>query len=74
MHRQAGELLPLAVAPTLAAAFGVQAVLVGGSLVLSVIALMTLGEARAVDRLPHRRATRPMGAFATVDEPVSPVP
>ena len=74
MHRQAGELLPLAFAPVLAAAFGVQAVLVGGGLVLSVIALLTLWEARAVDRLPVLRATRAVGRLLATDEPLSPNP
>ncbi len=74
MHRQAGELLPLAVAPALAAAFGVQAVLIGGGLVLSVVALLTLGEARAVDRLPRLRPTRAVGLLSANDEPVSPNP
>ncbi len=74
MHRQAGELLPLAVAPALAAAFGVQAVLIGGSLTLTVVALLTLGEARAVDRLPYLRQTHATGRLAAADEPVSPIP
>jgi len=74
MHRQMGELLPLAVAPVLAAAFGVQAVLVGGGLVLCVIALSTLGEAAAVDRLPVLRVSRPPGLMSTADEPISPNP
>ena len=74
MHRQAGELLPLAVAPALAAAFGVQAVLVGGGLVLSVVALLTLGEARAVDRIERLRPTRAVGRLSADDEPVSPNP
>jgi MFS family permease len=74
MHRQAGELLPLAVAPALAAAFGVQAVLIGGGLVLTVVALLTFGEARAVDRLPYLRDARATARLAATDEPVSPNP
>jgi len=74
MHRQAGELLPLAVAPMLAAAFGVQAVLIGGSLVLTVIAVLTFSEARAVDRLPRLRPTGVAGLLTANDEPVSPNP
>ena len=74
MHRQAGELLPLAVAPALAALFGVQAVLIGGGLTLCVVALLTLGEATAVDRTPRLRATRPGGPLSANDEPVSPNP
>ena len=74
MHRQAGELLPLAVAPALAAAFGVQAVLIGGSLVITAIAALTFSEARAVDRLPRLRPTRAIGRLTAEDEPVSPNP
>jgi MFS family permease len=74
MHRQAGELLPLAVAPALAAAFGVQAVLIGGSLVITAIAALTFSEARAVDRLPRLRPARKVGRLTAEDEPVSPNP
>ena len=74
MHRQAGELLPLALAPTLAVAFGVQPVLIGGGLVLAVVALLTLGEARAVDRLPVVGMARVSTRLSADDEPVSPNP
>jgi MFS family permease len=74
MHRQAGELLPLAVAPALAAAFGVQAVLIGGGLVLVAVALLALPEAGAVDRLPRIRMTRASAVMSANDEPVSPNP
>ncbi|HEY5506993.1 MAG TPA: MFS transporter [Coriobacteriia bacterium] len=74
MHRQAGELLPLAVAPMLAAMFGVQATLMAGGLVLSVVALLTLWEARAVDRIPLARSTREAVRPYASDEPVSPNP
>jgi DHA3 family macrolide efflux protein-like MFS transporter len=72
MHRQAGELLPLAVSPSLARLFGVQPVLIGGGLLLSVAALFTIPEARVVDRLPRARDVA-MPGFSP-DEPVSPVP
>jgi DHA3 family macrolide efflux protein-like MFS transporter len=74
MHRQAGELLPLAVAPSLAAVFGVQAVLIGGGLVLSVAAALSWPEAVKVDRLPRVRERRATGVLTADDEPVSPVP
>jgi len=74
MHRQAGELLPLALAPTLAVAFGVQPVLIGGGLVLAVVALLTLGEARAVDLLPAVSMARVSSRLSADDEPVSPNP
>jgi len=52
----------------------VQAVLIGGGLVLFVVALLTLGEATAVDKLPVLRATRAVGLLSANDEPVSPNP
>jgi DHA3 family macrolide efflux protein-like MFS transporter len=72
MHRQAGELLPLAVSPSLARLFGVQPVLIGGGLLLSVAALFTIPEACAVDRLPRARNVAASGL--SPEEPVSPVP
>jgi MFS family permease len=74
MHRQAGELLPLAVAPALAALYGVQAVLIGGGLVLTVCAALSLWEAAAVDRMPRVREVERRGMLGTGDQPVSPVP
>jgi DHA3 family macrolide efflux protein-like MFS transporter len=73
MHRQGGELLPLAFAPLVAAAIGVQATLIGGGLVLAVVAALSFAEAAAVDR------GRPSGPVArehlsTSDQPVSPNP
>jgi hypothetical protein len=52
----------------------VQAVLIGGGLVLTVVALLTFGEARAVDRLPYLRDARATARLAATDEPVSPNP
>lgn len=75
MHRQAGELVPLALAPALAIALGIQATLIGSGLVLGVVALLTLREASAVDRLPEVRPPKPAGALLTAaDEPRSPNP
>jgi MFS family permease len=74
MHRQAGELLPLALAPGLAAAFGVQATLIAGGLVLAVVAPLTLWEAAAVDRLPSRARGRASAYLDANDEPLSPNP
>ncbi|HEX9094397.1 MAG TPA: MFS transporter [Coriobacteriia bacterium] len=73
MHRQAGELVPLAFAPALAGAFGVQAVLIGGGLVLSLVALASTAEAVAVDRQIKQRRTVPISLTAA-DGPVSPNP
>ena len=73
MHRQAGELVPLMIAPALAGAFGVQAVLIGGGLVLSAVAIASWFEARGVDRTILRRREVPMG-LTSADEPISPNP
>ena len=71
-----GELLPLAVAPGLAALFGVQAVLIGGGLLGDFMALGSLGEARAIDR-ENADKLAPKSSIAGVrgsDEPISPNP
>jgi len=49
-HRNAGELVPLAIAPTLAVMFGVQPTLIAGGLLVTVIALLSLPIAARVDR------------------------
>jgi DHA3 family macrolide efflux protein-like MFS transporter len=73
MHRQGGELLPLAFAPLVAATIGVQATLIGGGLVLAVVALLSIPEAIAVDR---GRPTGPIHReqLSADDQPVSPNP
>jgi MFS family permease len=74
IHRNAGELVPLALAPALAAAFGVQAVLIGGGILAAIIALATLPIAASIDR-----SRTPLVARITVvqalpeDEPISPI-
>lgn len=73
MHRSVGELVPLSLAPVLAIAFGIQATLIGSGLVLGVIALLTLREAAAVDRLPGLRPSVAARLTAS-DEPRSPNP
>jgi len=42
--------------------------------VLTVIAMLTFSEARAVDRLPRLRPTGVAGLLTANDEPVSPNP
>ena len=49
-HRNAGELIPLAIAPTLAVAIGVQPTLIAGGLFVTVAALASLPIAMRVDR------------------------
>lgn len=73
MHRQGGELLPLAFAPLVAAAIGVQATLIGGGLVLAVVALLSIPEAMAVDRA-RPAGPVPRERLITDDQPVSPNP
>jgi len=74
LHRSAGELLPLAVAPALAAAFGVQAVMIGGGLVATFIALLTFGHASSIDRAGHREHGQVSAEQAMPkDEPISPL-
>ncbi len=69
VHRRMGELVPLAVAPAFALRFGVQATLIGGGLLGAAIALASLGEAAAIDRLPHREV--PVEGLAASEEPLS---
>ena len=49
-HRNAGELVPLAVAPTLAVLFGVQATLIGGGILVTLITLASFPIAARIDR------------------------
>lgn len=49
-HRSAGELVPLAYAPALAAAFGVQATLIAGGVVVAIGVLATWPIAASIDR------------------------
>lgn len=72
VHRRLGELVPLAIAPALAVRFGVQATLIGIALVGSAIAVASLGEASAIDRLPHRDVVA--GPVGDVEEPISQAP
>ncbi len=50
LHSQGGELLPLLFVAPLAAAFGVQQVLLAGGVLLTLAALAGLAEARQIDR------------------------
>jgi MFS transporter, DHA3 family, macrolide efflux protein len=72
-HNTAGELIPLTFVPALAAIWGVQAVLIGSGVVVIAVALATLPEARAIDRMgitkPEARRT-----LEASDEPISPNP
>ncbi|TLM98974.1 MAG: MFS transporter [Actinobacteria bacterium] len=52
-HRSAGELVPLAFAPALAAAFGVQAVLIGAGIAVALLAAGSVPYARRLDAAGH---------------------
>lgn len=74
VHRSAGEIVPLAVAPALAAAFGVQAVMIGGGLLATVFALGSLAHARRIDRSVARLPGRVrFDHGVTTDDPISPI-
>lgn len=74
VHRRAGELVPLAFAPALAGRFGVQAVLIGGGLFALLLAVSSIGEARAVDRLRPPTEDVELQPLLASDEPISPNP
>ena len=74
VHRRVGELLPLAFAPALATAFGVQPVLIGGGLLATLMAVLAFPEARNIDRsLGKVGATEEeLQSLRMADEPISP--
>lgn len=49
-HKSAGELVPLAFVPALAANLGIQQTLIGGGIVVSLVAIVGFREAVAIDR------------------------
>jgi MFS family permease len=71
VHRHAGELVPLAIAPSMAALWGVQPVMIGGGLLATVVALSTVGYARAIDRERGGRVLKHVRALE--DDPISPI-
>jgi DHA3 family macrolide efflux protein-like MFS transporter len=75
VHRRAGELIPLAVAPTLAITVGVQTTLIGGGVTAPVIGLLSLFEARRIDREGGPPPEEPvLEGIRIADEPISPTP
>ena len=73
VHRRAGELLPLAIAPALAGAIGVQAALMGFGVLASLIAAGSFLEARAIDREAKARgAVAVPETIRAAEEPISP--
>ena len=72
-HRHAGELLPLAFAPAVAALVGVQRTLIAGGLVVAVVALAGIPEALAIDRLrPPTTEETSLEALSPSDDPKVP--
>ena len=49
-HRNAGELVPLAIAPAAAAAFGVQPTLIGGGVIVAIVLALSWPSAASIDR------------------------
>ncbi|MBS3956157.1 MAG: MFS transporter [Clostridiales bacterium] len=74
VHHRAGELVPLAFAPLLAATFGVQATLIAGGVAIIVIAAAALIPAARIDRGLPPRAVELKSARVGTDEPFSPNP
>lgn len=73
VHRSAGEIVPLALAPGLAAAFGVQPVMIAGALLAGLLALLSFPHAVSIDRCrSEARSVRLDEAMAT-DDPISPL-
>ena len=73
VHRSAGEIVPLALAPGLAVAFGVQPVMIAGAAIAGVVALATIPYAAHLDRgRQNARSVRLDEALAT-DDPISPL-
>lgn len=74
IHRSAGELLPLAIAPALAAVFGPQAVMIGGGIIASLFAGGSWWHAASIDRGGHRvRGPISVEEALPRDEPISPI-
>ena len=70
---QVGELFPLAFVPALAAAFGIQPVLIGSGACLIMAALLTYSHGTRIDKLRTGDRVR-TELLAVADEPVSPNP
>ncbi|MDO8847577.1 MAG: MFS transporter [Coriobacteriia bacterium] len=59
-HRSAGELLPLAFVPALAATIGIQQTLIGGGILVAIAALGSMGTATALDRTRRANGVVPV--------------
>lgn len=73
VHRRSGELIPLAIAPALAGAIGVQSTLIGFGVLASLIAAGSFIEAGAIDRDAKARGAVPVPeTIRMAEEPISP--
>ncbi len=74
VHRNAGELVPLAFVASLAAALGVQATMIAGGISAGLLALASVGRASRIDRelaaAPAREVK--LEGLRARDEPISP--
>lgn len=70
IHSEVGHLLPLAIAPTLAATFGIQQTLIGAGLLVAAIAVSSLPRAGRLDRT-RNIPVPPTGLPDPRDEPKS---
>ncbi len=68
IHSEGGHLIPLALAPSLAAIFGVQRALIAAGLVVALIALLFMLPARRLDRTRSEEVPAP-GLPDPIDEP-----
>lgn len=73
VHRSAGEIVPLALAPGLAAAFGVQPVMIAGASLAGLIALLTIGHAASIDRGRTTFRHVPLDEALATYDPISPL-
>jgi hypothetical protein len=73
VHQHGGELLPLAVVPSLAALWGVQRVLLVAGGLLAIVGVAASREAMAIDRI-RKAEVPPPEHFVVADEPISTTP
>ena len=73
VHRSAGEIVPLALAPGLAAAYGVQPVMIAGAVLAGLVALATLPYAAKLDRGRSNARSIRLDEALSSDDPISPL-
>jgi len=73
VHRSAGEIVPLALAPGLAAAFGVQPVMIAGAVIAGLVAMVTIPYAARLDRGRTNARSVSLVEALSSDDPISPL-